>query len=92
MRADKAAKGGRTQRQKEPTSGSPPSGNETAGGHQALGKDIQAQIGQQLRAVYDDVLKEDVPDRFMKLLAELDARTGGTPPVGDERDEGGEKQ
>lgn len=92
MRADKAAKGRRTQRQKEPTSGPPPSGDKAGGGHQALGKDIQAQIGQQLRAVYDDVLNQDVPDRFMKLLAELDAKMGGGAPAGDERDDGGEKQ
>ena len=32
---------------------------------------IQAHIGRQLRAVYNEVLAEPVPDRFLKLLAEL---------------------
>nr|WP_256374260.1 MULTISPECIES: NepR family anti-sigma factor [unclassified Chelatococcus] len=53
---------------------------------------MQAQIGQQLRAVYDDILQQEVPDRFMKLLTELDARIGGTASAPDEPDEGGEKQ
>jgi len=91
MRADKAAKGGRIQRQKNSTAERAPSA-ERATGEKALGRDIQAQIGQQLRAVYDDVLQQEVPDRFMKLLTELDAKLGGTAPAADEQDEGGEKQ
>jgi hypothetical protein len=39
----------------------------------ALGPDIQAKIGQQLRAMYDDVVKQGVPDRFTELLNQLDA-------------------
>jgi hypothetical protein len=37
-----------------------------------LGRDIQAKIGQQLRAVYDDVVNQGVPDRFADLLTRLD--------------------
>ncbi len=37
-----------------------------------LGRDIQAKIGQQLRALYDDVLNQGVPDRFADLLNRLD--------------------
>lgn len=37
-----------------------------------LGRDVQAKIGQQLRAMYDDVLKQGVPDRFADLLNRLD--------------------
>ncbi|MCP8937252.1 hypothetical protein NK718_01885 [Alsobacter sp. SYSU M60028] len=33
-------------------------------------------IGQQLRAVYDSVLNQPVPDRFLELLNELDKKTG----------------
>jgi hypothetical protein len=36
-----------------------------------LGPDLQALIGQQLRAVYHEVLNEPVPDRFVRLLEEL---------------------
>ena len=39
-----------------------------------LGRDIQSKIGLQLRAMYDDVLKEGVPDRFSELLSKLDER------------------
>lgn len=38
----------------------------------ALGSDIQSKIGQHLRAMYDDVVRQGVPDRFMDLLAQLD--------------------
>jgi hypothetical protein len=38
-----------------------------------LGRDIQNKIGLQLRAMYDDVVKEGVPDRFSELLRKLDA-------------------
>jgi hypothetical protein len=37
-----------------------------------LGRDIQAKIGQQLRALYDDVVNQGVPDRFANLLDRLD--------------------
>ena len=39
-----------------------------------LGRDIQSKIGLQLRAMYDDVVKEGVPDRFSELLSKLDER------------------
>jgi hypothetical protein len=45
-----------------------------------LGRDIQAKIGQQLRAMYDDVLNQGVPDRFSALLNRLDQK--------DEKDRG----
>ena len=37
-----------------------------------LNREIQAKIGQQLRAMYDDVVQEGVPDRFAELLRQLD--------------------
>ena len=37
-----------------------------------LGRDIQAKIGQQLRAMYDDVVNQGVPSRFTELLNRLD--------------------
>jgi hypothetical protein len=36
--------------------------------------DIQAYIGQQLRAVYEDVAKQPVPDRFLELMRQLDTK------------------
>jgi hypothetical protein len=37
-----------------------------------LGRDVQSKIGQQLRAMYDDVVSEGVPDRFAEVLRRLD--------------------
>jgi hypothetical protein len=37
-----------------------------------LGRDVQGKIGQQLRAMYDDVVSEGVPDRFSEMLRQLD--------------------
>jgi hypothetical protein len=36
---------------------------------------LQAHIGRQLRAVYDEVVEEGVPDRFLQLLEELERKT-----------------
>jgi predicted NAD-dependent protein-ADP-ribosyltransferase YbiA (DUF1768 family) len=41
-------------------------------GSARLGRDVQGKIGQQLRAMYDDVVKEGVPDRFRDMLRQLD--------------------
>ena len=37
-----------------------------------LGRDVQNKIGQQLRAMYDDVVNDGVPDRFVEMLRKLD--------------------
>jgi hypothetical protein len=37
-----------------------------------LGADIKARIGQQLRAMYSDVVDQGVPDRFSEILCRLD--------------------
>jgi hypothetical protein len=37
-----------------------------------LGRDVQARLGQQLRAMYDDVVKQGVPDRFSDLIDRLE--------------------
>jgi hypothetical protein len=41
-----------------------------------LDRQIQAKIGQQLRAMYDDVVDQGVPDRFADLLKKLDGAQG----------------
>ncbi len=40
-----------------------------------LEADLQAHIGRQLRAVYDEVVDEGVPERFLRLLEELERKT-----------------
>ncbi|HSI41743.1 MAG TPA: NepR family anti-sigma factor [Xanthobacteraceae bacterium] len=47
-------------------------------GRSTLGNDVQSKIGQHLRAMYDDVVRQGVPDRFVELLAQLD-RAGEEP-------------
>jgi len=34
--------------------------------------EVQGHIGRQLRAVYDEVLHQPIPDRFLELLSRLD--------------------
>jgi len=37
-----------------------------------LTTEIQARIGHQLRAMYDEVVRQGVPDRFSELIRKLD--------------------
>ena len=43
-------------------------------GNGTLGSDVQDVIGKQLRAMYDDLVNQTVPDRFKELLQQLDKR------------------
>jgi hypothetical protein len=51
---------------KDPKSKAPPA---KPGG---LNAEIQSRIGHQLRAMYDDVVRQGVPDRFAELIRKLD--------------------
>jgi hypothetical protein len=37
-----------------------------------LSREVQSRLGHQLRAMYDDVVSQGVPDRFSDLLNRLD--------------------
>jgi hypothetical protein len=37
-----------------------------------LSREVQARLGQQLRAMYDEVVNQGVPDRFAELLNRID--------------------
>lgn len=37
-----------------------------------LTRDVQARLGQQLRAMYDDVVSQGVPERFADLIERID--------------------
>ena len=41
-----------------------------------LDPELQAHIGRHLKASYDDILSQDVPDRFVDLLKMLEAKEG----------------
>ncbi len=38
----------------------------------SLNREIQTKIGQQLRAIYDDVVDQGIPDRFVELLRNIE--------------------
>ena len=42
-----------------------------------LGREVQARIGQQLRAIYDEVVKEGVPQHIGDLLRRLSEQDDG---------------
>lgn len=43
---------------------------------------VDQQIDENLKRVYDDMLKEDVPDRFMDLIQQLRQSDGSRSPAG----------
>jgi hypothetical protein len=54
-----------------------------------LGRDVQSKIGQQLRAMYDNVVSEGVPDRFTDMLRQLDRPQAQNPAESEkEKDKG----
>jgi anti-sigma factor NepR-like protein len=62
---------------KKPVKPQSPRANEASGGGDGAGlnREIQHKIGQQLRAIYDDVVQEGVPDRFANLLRAIDKQS-----------------
>jgi hypothetical protein len=51
-----------------------------------LNAEIQSRIGHQLRAMYDDVVRQGVPDRFADLIRKLDVPKPD-PQLGDTGDQ-----
>ncbi len=54
--------------------------------HRPNSSTLQSEIDRNLKRAYDDVLNEDVPDRFMELLTQL--RQTGEKDSSSEGDEG----
>ena len=46
----------------------------------ALDRNIQARIGDNLRAMYDELLQQPVPDRFKDLLGQMENNRDGKRP------------
>ena len=63
----------------------------TPGKQGGLNAEIQSRIGHQLRAMYDDVVRQGVPDRFAELIRKLDVPEA-TPQLGTagDKNDGGE--
>jgi len=47
-----------------------------ADGRPKLSRDVQARLGQQLRAMYDGVVSQGVPDRFAELIDRINSGNG----------------
>jgi dihydroxyacid dehydratase/phosphogluconate dehydratase len=47
-----------------------------------LNAEIQSRIGHQLRAMYDDVVRQGVPDRFAELIKKLDGPEAAAQAAG----------
>jgi anti-sigma factor NepR-like protein len=60
----------------------------TTPGKGGLNAEIQSRIGHQLRAMYDDVVRQGVPDRFAELVRKLDS-AGGQGPEGETNENNG---
>jgi Anti-sigma factor NepR len=60
--------------------------NPAPGRQGALNAEIQSRIGHQLRAMYDDIVRQGVPDRFAELIKKLDVPSQ-SPQVGNAGDE-----
>ena len=52
----------------------------------ALNAEIQSRIGHQLRAMYDDIVRQGVPDRFAELIRKLDVPEA-EPQTGNSNDQ-----
>jgi len=55
--------------------------------HAALNRQIQDRIGQQLRAMYNDVVSQGIPDRFSELLKKLDEQVEDTDQAPQDEEE-----
>ena len=51
-----------------------------------LNAEIQSRIGHQLRAMYDDIVRQGVPDRFAELIRKLDV-SEAEPQTGNSNDQ-----
>jgi hypothetical protein len=47
-------------------------GSSSGRGHTSIDPRIQNEIGKHLRAAYDDVINEPVPEKFIELLEKLE--------------------
>ncbi|HAO44200.1 MAG: hypothetical protein ACJAVZ_003931 [Afipia broomeae] len=53
-----------------------------------LNSEIQSRIGHQLRAMYDDVVRQGVPDRFADLIRQLDSQEAASQISGEPTKDG----
>ena len=72
-----------------------PASKNTPPGKGGLNAEIQSRIGHQLRAMYDDVVRQGVPERFAELIRRLDVpqaahQVGGSGGPNEQNNDGRE--
>jgi hypothetical protein len=72
---DQGSGGAKKKNNKEPKMRTEGQGHNPAGGSGQLDLRVQTEIGKRLRAIYDDVINEPVPNKFMELLEKLERST-----------------
>ena len=83
-------------KQPTPTAGATKTSKDTEmqpsimGSQVKLSREVQRRLGDKLQSMFDEIVNEGVPDRFAKLLEQLDNRTGpkSAAPVVDQPAEG----
>jgi hypothetical protein len=68
-----------TEKERKPGSSMNEGGARSPSNSGSLDKETQTKIGQQLRAMYDDVVRQGVPDRFADLLKRLERNEDEEP-------------
>ena len=53
--------------------------------HGRLTRDVQRRLGDKLKTMFDEIVNEGVPDRFAKLLEQLDSRPAANGPFQSEQ-------
>jgi len=53
-----------------------------------LDSELQGHIGRHLKAAYEDILSQPVPDRFRQLLEQLDRQEGDAEPNQEDEHDG----
>ena len=82
-RAKNARKGNPAQEQKKERKMRPLAANSdsvsTRRRHESLSPAVQARIGQGLKALFDEIAHEPIPDDLLRLLERLEAENGKKP-------------
>lgn len=60
----------------------PPADSAPAAKGSKVAPEVSAAIGRQLRTMYDHLMKEPVPDRFLDLISKLETKPGTSPASG----------
>jgi Anti-sigma factor NepR len=66
---------------------------ESRAAHSRLSRHVQRKLGETLQAMFDEIVKEGVPDRFVKLLEQIEEgrKTGPADKTADQSSKSNER-